>query len=585
MCVGVAATALTSCVDTIILPDDITVGEDLWKKKSDVAMMVNSAYQGMTTENVMERLIVWSGVRSDELVQASSPEGAIPNALAELIAASTQVTNRYATWADFYSVINRCNIVLDKAEGVLSEDPNYTEGDYLTDRSQMLALRSLCYFYLVRNFRDIPYVDNAFVSSSQDRDFVQSSPAEVIDKCIESLEEAAANAIQARSYGIDDWRRVGWFTEDGINALLADVYLWRASVMHSDADYQKTVDLCTKVIESKKEQQSVGRGQTTLKDYALADAKQMFSDLFVGQNAEESIFELQLNANPALCKYLYKYGDNKSTEGYLKASAVFTKDDAVTTAVDAIEEKVFSINDIRYYGSIYKPLTGAESFDVRKMIAVTGQSNLTQQDRQTSRAYADIDQNYIVYRLSDVILMKAEAMVQLVDTVTAGLTEEEKTAKTTTINTQLEDAFNLVKVVNARAFLEANQADALVWTNLKKERKDKTGMELLVLEERMRELCFEGKRWYDLLRYNYRHMTGVSYSTLMADQGLEALPANYAEMLNIATRSRGTQKAGLIAKMRNEAYLYLPIPNSDQILATGLKQNPAYGSTNEFERK
>ncbi len=582
---GVGGGLLSSCLDTVILPDDITVGEDFWKKKSDVAMMVNAAYQGMTTEPVIERLIVWGDARSDEFVRAEAPEGEIPDALAEVMSASTQVTNRYTSWADFYAVINRCNIVLERAASVLEEDPNYTEGDYLTDRSQMLALRSLCYFYLVRNFRDVPYVDTPFMDSSQERVFKQESPAVVLQKCIESLEEAAANAIQARSFS--NWRRVGWFTQDGIHALLADIYLWRASVLHNANDYQRAVYYCDLVIESKKAQHVKGRDEVTAKEYPLANANVAYTNLFVLMNAEESIFELQVKANSALCKYMYKYKDNKSTEGFLKASSIFASSSSVATIVNAKDDKVFPTNDIRYYSSIFAPGTGAETFDVRKMISVLPQTNLTQQGRGSiDRAFGGIAQNYIVYRLSDVMLMKAEALVQLVDTT--GLSSLDATAKTerqTAIDNELKKAFNLVEAVNTRSLLEANKGDAITWAKLTTMgRTGVDGLEKLILEERLRELCFEGKRWYDLLRFNYRHIRGVNYNESLGAQGLEALPANDKTMLEYATRGKGDQAAGLQAKMRNEAYLYLPLPNSDVLLSPELKQNPAYGSNNQFER-
>lgn len=584
---GVGGGLLSSCLDTVILPDDITVGEDFWKRKSDVALMVNAAYEGMTLQysdhstseskyisgNVIENLIVWSA-RSDEFVQANNPEGAIPNALAEVLSASTQVTNRYTNWSQFYSVINKCNIVLEKAPQVLQEDPNYTEGDYLTDRSQMLALRSLCYFYLLRNFRDIPYIDKPFMDSSQERVFTQESPAVVLQKCIESLEEAAANAIQARSFS--NWRRVGWFTQDGIHALLADIYLWRASVMHDAGDYQKAVDYCDLVIASKKAQHVKGRNELVEKDYPLADADNAYTNLFVMQNAEESIFELQTDNNAALCKYLYKYGSNSSTEGFLKASNIFAQNSSVTTAATAINDKVFPTNDIRYFSSIFTPISGAESFDVRKMISDNDQRSLTQQGRGTvTRTFAALEQNYIIYRLSDVMLMKAEALVQLVDTA----------AEQSVKDAQLQKAFDLVEAVNTRSLLDANKGDALTWAKLSTTRKSKEGMELLVMEERLRELCFEGKRWYDLLRFNYRHVNGVNYNTSLGAQGLETLQPNSSEMLDIAIRGKGTQAAGLKAKMRNEAYLYLPLPNSDVILSPEMKQNPAYSSNNQFEKQ
>ena len=133
-----------SCVDTIILPDNLTVDEDFWKSKDDVSQMVNGAYRSMLTENVMSRLIVWGGLRGDEFVPVEAVTGALVEDLVEINLANTQEDNQFAEWGGIYSVINNCNIVLDRAEAVMAEDPSYTQGDYLADRSQMLALRALC---------------------------------------------------------------------------------------------------------------------------------------------------------------------------------------------------------------------------------------------------------------------------------------------------------------------------------------------------------------------------------------------------------------------------------------------------------
>ena len=80
-------------------------------------------------------------------------------------------------------------------------------------------------------------------------------------------------------------------------------------------------------------------------------------------------------------------------------------------------------------------------------------------------------------------------------------------------------------------------------------------------------------------------VNGVNYNTSLGAQGLEALQPNSSEMLEMMTRGKGTQAAGLKAKMRNEAYLYLPLPNSDVILSPEMKQNPAYSSNNQFEKQ
>ena len=586
---------LTSCLDTIILPEDKTVDEDFWKTKSDVSSMVNAAYAAMGAEDVMTRLVVWTGFRSDELVQTATPTGAIPDALEEMGAVNMQTTNTFAQWASIYNVINRCNIVLDRAEAVRQEDPNYTQPDYESDRCQMLALRSLCYFILVRNYRDVPYITESYMNSSQNMQVAQSTPAYIIDQLIATLEEVAANpnCLRSNSYTVNEWRRVGWMTRDGVLSLLADIYLWRASVMHSEADYQRCVAYCDQVIESKRQQHVRGRNEMELKAYPLADGNQTYQALFSVQNAEESIFELQSTNNAGLCKYLYKYGANNSTEGFLKASNIFLTALSTQTALATSSQSVFANQDLRYYGAVYSPKSSSDDYThVRKMVAQTGisskPSNTQLEQRTEGRTFANYNQNYIFYRLTDVMLMKAEAEVQLMRSLPTdadgNAVADESTKQWN--DSLRQDVFNLVEAVNSRSINEADLSSVgLKWTTYSGYTQQQ--LETFVMRERLRELCFEGKRWYDLLRYNYRHINGVQYNSLLADLAGDdgsGLPAIYEDMLMLATRSRGTDATAIRAKMQNEAYLYLPIPNSDINVCPLLKQNPAYKSGNIYEK-
>ena len=190
-----ASLMIVSCVDTIIIPDDKTVDEDFWKSKSDVQLMVNGAYQAMLSENVLSKLIVWGGLRSDEMIPIDNLTSDVRDDLRDINLANIQADNMYAEWGPIYGIINRCNVVLEKAAAVKDEDPSYTEGDYQADRAQMLALRALCHFYLVRNFRDVPYVTEAFKNSSQERNVPQMAPNEVLDNCLRDLATAEKNAI------------------------------------------------------------------------------------------------------------------------------------------------------------------------------------------------------------------------------------------------------------------------------------------------------------------------------------------------------------------------------------------------------
>ena len=243
------ATGLTSCNDFLtIYPTDKTIGEDFWKTKQDVQNMVTGAYGSIISYGCQEKAIVWGGFRSDELVKYSS---CINTSLDNINAVNLLPTNSYSEWGSFYGVINRCNIVLNHAADVMELDPSFTQGDYNEVRAQMLALRSLCYFYLVRTFRDVPYTTQSYEDDDQEMSIPQSAPDSVLQCCIADLEESERYIMHSGAYGQGSWKNVGYFTRDAVWALLADIYLWRASMNHSQADYQKCIEYADKVIESK----------------------------------------------------------------------------------------------------------------------------------------------------------------------------------------------------------------------------------------------------------------------------------------------------------------------------------------------
>lgn len=586
----VASLMTVSCVDTVILPDDKTVDEDMWLSKSQVQQNVNEAYRSMTLENVVSRLIVWGGLRSEELVPATSITGSVAEDLTEINLANTQPDNVYATWADIYSVINKCNLVLNRASRALTEDPSYTEGDYLSDCSQMQALRSLCYFYLVRNFRDVPYITDAYMESTQVVDVAQSSPDYVLEQCIKDLESAEQNALSPQAF--TDWRRVGYMTRDAIDALLADIYLWRGSVKHSAADYEQAIAYSDKVIASKKAQHVNSYGSTTdTKEYPLAEGNEMFDLLFVTQNAEESIFELQYpgtssNANMAVCKHYGAYKSGNNIEPYLYASNIFGFG-ATTNAV----YRSSSTDDWRGKMNTYvKEISLTGGFDVleiRKFICSTYSNirNLTDKiETKPTSVYSDsYKQNFIIYRLTDVMLMKAEALIGL------ALLANEAATEAGEENLDLEHmraAFDIVDAVNQRAKPASSIAagDVLKWGTYS---SSVTQMEDLVMAERLRELAFEGKRWYDLMRFCYRHMKGVDYSTTLASQESNgaSFAATYKPMLDLIKRKLGSKGDAVASKIGTEPRLYMPIPLREIKLSTMLKQTPGYSSDENISKQ
>jgi hypothetical protein len=573
--VAVALLGFSSCSDFLtIYPTDKTIAEDFWKTKSDVQEMVNGAYKSMMSYDNQERAIIWGAFRSDELVKYNDYSS---SALDNINAVNLLPSNGYNSWASFYSTINRCNIVLAHAADVMEVDPSFTEGDYQAVRAQMLALRSLCYFYLVRTFRDVPYTTQSFEDDDQNMLVAQTTPDSLLQHCINDLEEAQGHILLTGGYGLHDWRNCGFFTLDAVNALLADIYLWRASMTKSQSDYQKCIEYADKVINSKdayyKANNSDLVGGSMEKDiYHLNRGTMAYLEVFNMGNSSESILEWQYSPedgafNHALENAYYRSGNKDSyrTTGMLMASPIFNfyNENANTNQ----GQKVFgTTSDMRYWNCVYGGHNEeATQLEIRKMVSESFISSTTQtasetksNDRSLGGAYTSYDQNWIVYHLTDIMLMKAEALVQ--------------TAASDSDKVTLEQAFNLVQYVNKRSISEdgIQKGDTLKLANF----TSKDDMELLVLAERERELCFEGKRWYDLVRYCYRHMDGVNINSKLADQ--TSWPKLYSPMLKLIVRKYMSGGDAVSYKMKGEPFLYWPILEGEIKVNKLLKQNPVY---------
>ncbi len=439
---------MQGCTDFLnIRPENQTVLEDYWQSESQATAVLASCYVALN--NTVDRMFIWGELRSDNVVEGNSTN----LDMLKILSVSITPTNGYSNWGSFYSIINYCNTFLYYAPDVVNKDQTFTPGKLHTLEAEALTIRALCYFYLVRTFKEVPLVLNPSISDQQNYYVGKSTERVILDQIISDLLKAQQTARTDFGKGAYNKGRV---TLNTVNTLLADVYLW-------DQQYANCVDACNKVLEDK-----------TL---SLVNGDKMLTDVFYTGNSTESIFELQFDKDIQynyMPNWFFGYQD-KTHLGQLSYPKFLTRSGDYSPFNYKGAPVVESDKDIRE-NSFYSTTTNGTGYSILKYATiqvVESADGLSYTPIYRSEATSV---NWILYRLSDVMLMKAEALVQL--------------------DRNDDDLKDALKLVN-KTYLRSNStADSLQFNNY----SDKGNMEKLVLRERQRELMFEGKRWFDLMR-------------------------------------------------------------------------------------
>lgn len=558
VCSFFIATVLTGCEDFFdTLPMNEVVLENFWTDKNDVTSVVNSCYESLESEDCMVRMGVWGELRSDNLKGGSNPSDEINQILKENILPSNSMCN----WKVFYQTINRCNTVCYYAPQVQAIDPNYTESEMRANIAEASAIRALCYFYLIRTFRDVPYTTAPSIDDAQEYVLPALPFDDILDSLTTDLEKVKDDAV--RRYYLDDspnaYQNSSRITRVAIWALLADLYLWKG-------DWDNCIKYCDLVMEFKRQQyedmldrDGIVPGIELFGNIPMILEKPSgttvygysYDDIFGEGNSFESLFELYFESNQGqLNTYVGKYygGNNNNEIGFLGAPDFLRQD--VATGTNTLFKKI----DGRAYASISMV---NQSYYPRKYYYETVTFNTQSVTSENSLAFSAgsrgrEDANWIFYRLSDAILMKAEALIQRGMVDTSGVAVD------------YQRAFQLINTVNKRA-IDASPISSRVDTlKMSDYVNSKVAMEDLLMEERQREFLFEGKRWFDLVRMARRDGNNIRLSTLATRKYIENVNA-------------------IKIKLANPDRIYFPYAKSELKVNPLLKQNPAYSNTEDTE--
>ncbi len=603
--IAVTGAGLTGC-SLEMLPLNEVVLENYWTNKSDVESVVTSCYVAMQENDYVSKLIVWGEDRSDNI--SEGPD--VPTDLKNLMKGNLKTTNGYNNWSAMYNVINRCNTVLYYAPQVAENDPNYTESDLAVNIAECKALRAMSYLTLIKTFKDVPFSLEPSIDDNIDYRLGQTPFDSVLIRLIDDIEECKNDAPLSYSTKIYNTAKI---TRAAMYSLLADLYLWRASDYTLDASsqaefYKKCIECCDFVLNYKISQYVANNIQdedltktvdsevwtqygypllaenSTSSSYASAASTAIFGE----GNSFESIFELTYNY-PGETKVNYDvslmyggYDSDNALKQYVVGNENLITSEPTSTKYD--DNTLFGVTtDYRSINSFF--YSSGDSYDIYKYTlrynsagqspygSVSGSTWTKPTRSQSRRGISTLQyENWIFYRMSEIMLIRAEAEMELaaLKSTDASLTTDSVASTGVVLNSNsvalkgsslssskelYDDAFNLISAV----YLRSNPACKNT-TSAAPARSSYSSIEnfrKLLLNERRREFLFEGKRYFDLVRLSRRL-------------------GNTSELRTAIVSKYGEASKAVIIKMAQLDFMYMPILKSQIQVNPNLKQNPCY---------
>lgn len=490
-----------------IKPSDEMVLDEYWQNEGDVLAVTMECYRAMASYDYIKRLIVWGELRSDNLlVSPGNGDGDI-RYIGNL---NLLPSNGYTSWTAFYNVINLCNTVEHFAPIACQNDPNFTQAQLNGYIAEVKGIRALTYFNLVRAFRDVPFVTEPTIDDTQEFQMPQSDPDELLDYLIDDLKGVENTAITS-------WSNVaytkGRITQSAIRAIIADMCLWRGR-------YEECAEYCDRVLSDQSN------------PLMLESSSAFCRTVFCTGNSNESIFELQMNSttvgNGALADC---YGDSRN--GYAMQMVPYDFETAGST--------LFAESDYRRRTNFFA--SGSSGTSVRKYVSYLTPNALTASTISNSDYTYLIpqDRNWILYRLPDIYLMKAEA-----------LTES---------NTNLTEAFRLASLSYYRANPSLSEGSLNP-----AEYASQTALLNFIFDERQREFMFEGKRYFDIIRRISHHRE--DFRNIVSSY----LQPKYADL----------DQSTVSSKLSAYDALFMPINSTEMRANLLLRQNPFYETSSDI---
>ncbi|MGV8090508.1 MAG: RagB/SusD family nutrient uptake outer membrane protein [Mangrovibacterium sp.] len=428
---------LISCTDTLELTPVSSITTSSMWKTLSDAQGVMNGAYAYLRTETNLNLFIWGEARSEVMI---NPGLAGTMGYDYYYLNTLNAMNAGPSWQGLYTTVNAVNLIIKYAPGI--NEPNEVSKNKLL--AEAYTTRAYLYFVMARTWGGVPLRTDPIEGYNPE---VTQKPRASVEEIFQLIKLDLGKAISL--FGSDNTFVTGrnrWSLA-AANALKADVYLWTAKRLNGgNADFTTAIDACNEVAK------------------ATVSLLPNFADLF----------EYSKKGNNEV---IMAVGHKELETGVVNNYFINMYAGMTANHTDPINGEVIYANTVGgvvwTVGDLVKSqFTDDDTRKNPSFVEVPDWTTLIRKGRGTMISNVRyFTSDFVIYRYADVLLMKAEAK-----------------------NALGQDPSTEMNQIRQRAYGAAYASH--IFVNGSKAQNDDA-----ILKERLLELVFEGKRWWDIVRF------------------------------------------------------------------------------------